>query len=531
MASIRTEPRSFNRYVARDLTTVVVTYLTHAALVRIDRATDQLEPELAESWERLPDRQAYRIKLRPGVQFSDGVPLTADDVVFAFRAIYDDRAASPLADSLLVQGKPLVVTKVDASTVSIRFPAPFSPGLRLIAGVPILPRHRLESFLDAGTFASAWGPSTPPAELVGLGPFRLSRYVPGQLLAFDRNPLYFGRDGQRQTPVLDHVVLKVIPDQDAERLELETGQIDCTGSELRPSDYLPLKRAADAGRITLTDAGPGLDGDLLWFNLTIGKAAETRSRWLQHRDFRRAVSQAVDRSAFVDTVYLGEAVPAYGVVSPGNRTWYRDVPSPYFDPTAAARLLTTLGLTDRDHDGTREDPRGAPARFTLLTQTGNTALERGAFVLRDSLGRLGVKVDVVPLEVGALVDRFSRGDYDAVYFRLLASDADPALNPDFWLSSGSAHVWNPSQPSPSTDPERRIDTLMGDLATLDDQAQRSELFAQVQRIMAEELPVLCFAFPRMRVAVSSRVLHATPVAFRPPVLWNPAVIAVRDDAR
>src|SRR5439155_14044588 len=99
-------------------------------------------------------------------------------------------------------------------------------------------------------------------------------------------------------------------------------------------------------------------------------------------------------------------------------------------------------------------------RFTVITQKGNTALERGAAVIRQSLDRLGIDVDVAPLEVGALVARFTRGEYDATYFRLLATDTDPALNLDFWLSSGSAHVWNPSQYAPASAWERRVDELM-----------------------------------------------------------------------
>ena len=81
--------------------------------------------------------------------------------------------------------------------------------------------------------------------------------------------------------------------------------------------------------------------------------------------------------------------------------------------------------------------------FTLLTQKGNTSLERGASVIRESLAHVGVRVDVVGLEVGALIQYMMSGNYEAAYFRLLTTDTDPALNSDFWLSSGSAHVWNP----------------------------------------------------------------------------------------
>ena len=197
VGSIRAEPRSFNRYVARDIATEEITFLTQASLVRVDRVSQQLQPELAEDWELLPDGVTYRVKLRRGVRFSDGQPFSADDVVFAFRAIYDKRVESPLADTLQVRGKPLLVIAEDQNSVTNRFPSPFSPGLRMLDGVPMLPRHRLESSLADGRFASAWRVTTDPGDLAGLGPFSLSRYDAGQRLVFDRNPHYWKRDGDR----------------------------------------------------------------------------------------------------------------------------------------------------------------------------------------------------------------------------------------------------------------------------------------------------------------------------------------------
>jgi peptide/nickel transport system substrate-binding protein len=524
VASIRAEPRSFNRYTARDLTTTVLTFLMHAALVRVDHVTNQLEPELAESWELLADQRTYRLRLRPNLRFSDGMPFSADDVVFSFRAIYNAGTGSVLADTLQVRGQPLSVVAEDAATVRIQFPSVFSPGLRLLDGVPIYPRHRLEPSLAAGTLRSAWGPATPPSDMTGLGAFVLRRYEPGQRLTFDRNPYYWQR--ARGLPKLAHVVLEVVPDQEAELLQLETGSIDLTQSELRPSDAPALKRAA-GGRVAVTDAGIGLDGDLLWLNLTSAKARDPRSRWLQHPDFRRALAHSIDRRAFVDTVYLGAAIPADSVVSPGNREWHAEAPSPAYDIASAKRLLASLGLSDENNDGIREDHDGHAVRLTLLTQKGNTSLERGSSIIRDNLARVGVQVDVVALEVGALVDYVTRGDYDAAYFRLLTTDTDPALNLDFWLSSGSAHMWNPGQRAPSTPWEAEIDALMNQVSTTGETDQRRALFAEVQRIMARELPVLCFAYPRLAIAVNARVVDGTPAPYRPPLLWNPAMIGLR----
>jgi peptide/nickel transport system substrate-binding protein len=533
VSSIRSDPRTFNRLIGRDLITDTIACLTQAKLVRINRATQELEPWLAESWSASPDGLSYTLKLRHGLTFSDDAPFTSADVVFTFKAVYDPKVESALAESLRVGGKPLQVSAPDAYTVIVTFPSPFGPGLRLLDNLPIFPRHRLEPALQRGTLAEAWDVRTPPSEIVGMGPFVLSEYQPGQRIVFLRNPHYWRTDASGiQLPYLERLTLEIVPDQNAELLRLQTGQTDFGQSEVRPEDYATLKRAAEEGRIQLLDLGVGLDPDSLWFNLNPkSKGADPKRPWLRQVELRRAISHAVDRQAFAETVFLGAAVPVDGPITPGNARWYDPgLPKYPFDTAAARRLLAGIGLTDRDGDGTLEDAAGAPARFTLITRKGNTALERGAAFLREDLRKVGLVVDVVPMDAGALVDRLERGDYEAIYFRFLTTDLDPALNLDLWLSSGGAHVWFPRQPQPVTDWEKRIDALMEQqVATLDD-AKRKALFAEVQRIFATELPIIYFAAPRVYIATSTRMLNVTPFLLHPAILWNPDPIAVKRPA-
>lgn len=529
VSSLRAEPRTFNRYAGRDSVLEIVTALTQARLVRIDRHTQELEPWLAESWTASADGLAYTLKLRQGVTFSDGAPFTSADVTFAFRAIYDEKTGSALGDSMRVGGKPLTVTALDASTVVVRFPSPFGPGIRLLDNLAILPRHKLQAALNAGTLAKAWDLSTPPAEIVGLGPFVLKTYQPGQRLVFERNPRYWRTDGRGgRLPVLDRLTLEIVPDQNAELLALQTGQIDFTQSEVRPEDYATLRRAADQKKLSLLDLGVGLDADSFWLNLRPDRPQVARRPWLLRAELRRAISHAVDRRAFAETVFLGAAVPVYGPITPGNQRWYSpDLPRFDYDPAAARRLLAGLGLVDRNHDRILEDRGGATAGFTIITQKGNTALEGGASFIAQELKKVGLAVEVAPLDVGAAIDRIERGDYEAVYFRFLTTDLDPALNIDLWISSGSAHVWNPSQAKPATDWEREIDQLMARQVTALDLAERKALFDQVQRIVADQLPMIQFAAPRITLATSTRVTGATPALLRPSILWNPDTLGVR----
>ena len=528
MASIRSEPRTFNRLVARDSSSGLIAELTHAPLVRINKVDDRVEPWLAESWTRSADGLSYEIALRPNVRFSDGTPFTSADVLFSFEAVYDDTVASPLADALRVGGKPLTVVAKDGLTVEVRFPESFSPGIRTLSQLPILPKHRLEDALAAGTLAEAWGVMTPPEDMTGLGPFVLADYRPGQRLVFGRNLHYWRLSLEReQLPRLDRLTLEIVPDQDAEMLRLEAGEIDFTQTEVRAEDYASLRHAADEGRTQLIDLGVALDADFLVFNLKPeAMADDPRRHWLQADEFRRAVSQAVDRKMFADTVYLGLGEPVHGPVTTSNHRWHNPNVGKYdFDLAAARTRLAGVGLADRDNDGRLESADGMPARFTLLTQRGHGVRERAAAVVAQDLGRLGVTVDVVSLEFGALIDRVSRMDFDAAYLGFRASDTDPASNLDLWLSGSAFHVWNPSQPVPATVWEARIDELMTAQVETADDAQRKRLFDEVQEVFAEYVPAIYFAAPRVIIATSPRVANASPALLEPYMLWNADTLA------
>ena len=452
-------------------------------------------------------------------------------MLFSFEAVYDNRVGSALADSLSVGGTKLKVTAPDPLTVVVTFPAAFAPGVRILDNLPVLPRHKLGDALKNGTFAQAWGLSTPPGQLAGLGPFVVTEYAPGQRLVFSRNRRYWRKDAKGGAlPYLDRIIVEIIPDQDSELLRLDAGQLDMTTTEMRPEDYAPLKRAADAGRLKILDLGVGFDADSLWFNLKPGGLGpgDARATWLQSDALRRAISLAVDRVLFANTVLLGAGVPVYGPITPANRKWYAtELPPVPHDPARARAQLASVGLLDRHGDGLLEDASNRPARFALITQKGNTPLERGAAVIRDELRKIGLTVDVVLLEGNATIQRFLSDDYDAVYFRMATTDTDPAVNPDFWFSSGSAHVWNLEQKTPATDWERRIDELMRRQAATFDAADRKRLFDEVQKIFAEHLPTIQFVAPRIYVAVSTRVTNLTPTAFsRPQLLWAPDTIAM-----
>ncbi|MGH9158994.1 MAG: ABC transporter substrate-binding protein [Vicinamibacteraceae bacterium] len=523
-APLLNEPRSFNRLVTADAETLAVSWLVHAPLVTLDPRTFEVIPVLAERWTRSPDGRRWTITLRQGVRFSDNTPFTSADVAFTFDAIYDERTASPLAGALQVDGQPLQVEAADPHTVVLTASAPLGAGLRTLADVPILPKHKLQGTLDRGQFRKAWNIGTPPSEIVGLGPFVLADYRPGERLRFHRNPRYFRRDASgRSLPYLKALVVDIVPDQNAEVLRLFAGDSDMMFGALRPEDLPEARRLVRAGRLSLHDAGVGLSANFLWFNLIPG--ANPHKSWLRRLELRQAVSLAVDRQAFADTVYRGEGVPMSGPVTPGNRTWLAsDLPVPRPDPARAREKLASIGLHDRDGDGLVETAAGRQARIVLLTQKGSTPRERGASVIQQDLRAIGLTVSVVALDQAALIDRLLAGRYEAIYFGAIWNDTDPASTLDFWLSRGAFHAWHPGQRRPATEWEAEIDRLMLRQAVTLDPAARKRIFDRVQHIFADNVPALFFAAPRLTVATSARVRNITPGPLHPYCLWHAAAI-------
>ena len=422
-----------------------------------------------------------------------------------------------------VQGKPLQLVAADPRTIVVTLPAPFAPGLALLDNVPIYPKHQLQAALDAHTFGAAWGPQTPPGTMAGLGPFVLAEYVRGQRMSFTRNPHYWQKDASGVTlPYLDRLVVEFVAAQDAEIMRLEAGTADLmTQADIRPEDLAAMRRLRDQGALQLADVGLGADPNMLWFNLTPGSKVEKAKPYLLRAEFRQAIAHAVDRDAIVNTLYLGAAVPIYGPVTPGNRTWYSDSAPKYpHDPARAKALLAGLGLADRNGDGMLDDASGKPVEFSIITQAGNIR-ERVATMLQEQLRQAGIKVDIVGLDPNSLFGRFAHGDYESIYFGTQASAYDPAMNLDFWLSGGSAHLWNTDAPAPW---EKTIDDLMqrqGAAATL---AERQRLFAEVQKVFGENLPAIYFVAPKVSVAMSRHVGGAVPVTLNPQILWNPATL-------
>ena len=334
------------------------------------------------------------------------------------------------------------------SPSSSRSPSRSRPGLRLLDNLPILPRTSSRRRSRPARSRSAWGLSTPPSEIVGLGPFVLARVRARPAAGVRAQPALLpqGRQTAAPLPYLDRVIVEIVPDQNAELLRLEAGQIDMTISEMPPEAYAPLKRAADAGRVKLLDLGVGARRRQPLVQPEAGRVRRRSARGVAAARRAAPGDLAGGRSPAVRRHGVPRRRPCRCSARSRRRTRSGTGRACRRRRTIRRRakaLLASIGLTDRNGDGMLEDARNRPARFTLLTQKGRPALERGAAVIRDELKKIGLVVDVVALDGNALIERFLSGaSTTRSTFSVDTTDTDPALNPDFWFSSGSAHVWN-----------------------------------------------------------------------------------------
>src|SRR5438105_1351807 len=152
----RAEPKTLNPVPAAEAVSREVIGRLMADLIDINRSSQQTEPALAKSWKISPDGRTFTLQLRKGIRFSDGHPFDADDVVFSFNVYMDEAVDSPQRDLLIIDGKPILVTKLDQYTVRFALPRPYAAAERLFDGLAMLPKHLLEKQYHDGHFKQAW---------------------------------------------------------------------------------------------------------------------------------------------------------------------------------------------------------------------------------------------------------------------------------------------------------------------------------------------------------------------------------------
>ncbi len=504
---LHAEPKTFDPILVQDDSSETVRYLTGGVLIRLNRKSQKLEPELATNWKVGSSGKTIRLTIRGGVQFSDGTPFSADDVAYTFRRLMDPAVHSPTGDAFRSSSGTVTTQVSGKDQVTITFPAP-------VAGVARL--------FDSIVMMSA---KSALKEKAVLGPFMVGEYHPGSYLLLKRNPHYWKQDaGGRRLPLLDSIRLDIQQNRDTETLRFQRGDIDLINS--LDTDY--FNRLLKDAPGSVTDLGPSLDAEQFWFNqVKRSPIPAYKIAWFRSTNFRRAIAHATNRDDISRLVFSGHARPASGPVSVANKFWFNAKLKPYvFDRRMAMEFLAKDGFR---RDGTTlRDKDGHPVEFSIITNAGNKAREREATLIQQDLAELGMKVNIVTLDFPSLIDRISQSfNYEACILGLLNSDLDPNEQMNVWLSSSENHQWDPSQKSPATQWEADIDKLMRQQASSTNDTVRKQAYDRVQEVVWEQVPFLYLVTKNALAAISPKVKNAEPTVLRPQTYWNIEKIAVQ----
>jgi peptide/nickel transport system substrate-binding protein len=495
------DPKTFNPITQNETSSLDILRLVFSGLTSLDVPTQEILPGLAESWSVEPDQKTWTFKLRRGVRWSDGHPFTADDVLFTFNdVVYNTNINNVVVDQFRIDGKDFTVTKADDLTVRVVTPEIYAPFLLFFGGAAILPKHVLAKAVAEKRFEAAYGINTPPAQLVGTGPYRLKQYKPGELTLMERNPYYWVVDAKGQRlPYIENVIFTVVPNQDAMSLRFLKGEADAQDF-VRPAEYDTFKKESEKGRFKLLDLGLASERDVLTFNQNPGLHPKTgkplvdpvKLKWFRNTKFRQAISYAIDRPSIVKASLAGRGEPNYSFESVQSKRWYNPNIMAYpHDPAKARALLKEIGIEDRNGDGYLEDAEGHVIEFVMNTNSGNDRRNQTAIVIQEDLKRLGVKLIYQQLDFNTLVQRLNADhDFECILLGWAGGTPDPTFSMNVLKSSGFSHEWYPRQKTPSTEWEARLDFLMNAQVKTLDQAERKKYYDEVQAILAEQVPMI-----------------------------------------
>ncbi len=530
------DAKTFNPITANETSSTDIIQHIYEGLIGYHTEKKMIVPGLASSWKHSPDYLTWTFHLRKGVVWNDGHPFTADDVIFSLDVIYDDKVINPARSFLEVKGQKFQYRKIDDHTVEIKLPAIYGPFERAIStSVTIIPKHKLEADWKAGRLSESLNVDTPPAEVVGTGPFRIKQYLSGERVILERNPNYWKQDekGQR-LPYLDEIVFLNVPDLAAMDVAFEAGKVD--SHTITPDKYKRFKDLEQSGNFTIHELGVDLGENHFWFNQNTGSNESTgkplvephKMAWFSNVEFRKAISHCINREGIIRNVFRGRAEAIYGPISPANPPWYNpNIPKFEYNIEAARKILDGLQYIDRNGDGFREDPQGNTIQFTFITNRENNIRERIGNIIQESFKEAGIDgrmklVDFNTL-VTAIADSF---DYEACLLGLTGSDY-PLSGLNVYRSSGRTHSWFPNQKTPATEWEAKVDQLIEAFLATPEEKDQVKIWWDIQQLYAENQPMAWLVNPKVYVAVRNKFGNMRPRVIRPREVWNIEEIFVK----
>ena len=513
-------PKTFNPFNSKDNISSTMSEIMYDGLVTTNPVTGETIPKLAKSF--TVNGCEYIVNLRHGPKWSDGKPITADDVVFTWnRIILDGYGNTSTRDSIIIDGKLPTVSKIDDYTVKFVTPKPFAPFLRMLS-TPVAPKHIFEPAVNRGKayFDGFLSTNTNPKEFVTSGAFKLKEYVPAQRVVFERNPNYYviNNDGQK-LPYLEKLVYLIVGDINNQVLKFEGGELD--EISLQGANVARFKEKEKHSDFTVYNIGPDTGTMYISMNMNNRKnekgkfyVDEKKQLWFQDKNFRQAVDYAIDRKNMVFNIANGLAYPLFTPETLNSIFLNKDLKPYEKDIEKSKELLKKSGFY-WDKAGHLLDRFGNHVEFDLYTNAGNTEREAIGVMVKQDLEDLGMKVNFKPIEFNSLVNKLMATlDWDMVIMGFTGSPLEPNGGKNVWLSDGTLHIFNQrleKDVNSSRYPfEKRIDYLYTQGALAVKFEDRKKYYDEYQAIVYDEKPLIYIYSPIRIVAIRNKFKNIYP---------------------
>ena len=493
-------PKTFNPFNSKDATSSTFADVMYDGLVTIDPVSGQYIPKLAKSFE--VNGNDYIVHLRRGLKWSDGKPITAEDVYFTWKnIILDGYGNTSTRDSISVDGKLPTVQKIDNYTVKFTTPKPFAPFLASLS-TPIAPKHVFEPAVKKGKefFDTFMSTNINPKDLVTSGPFKMVEYVPAQRAVYKRNPDYYVINSKgEKLPYLDKLIYLIVGDANNEVLKFEGGELDVIGVK---GDTGTMYLSMNLNDRTDENGKPYVD--------------PIKGKWFRDLNFRKAVDLVIDRENMVYNIANGFAKPLFTPESL-NSIFLNEELKPYpRDVDKAKEFLRASGFT-WDKKGRLRDKDGNRVEFDLLTNAGNSEREAIGVMVKQDLEDLGMKVNFKPIEFNSLVNKLlSTYEWDMVVMGLTGSPLEPNGGKNVWLSNGALHMYNQRKPAEAgvnlLPWEKELDYLFEKGATALSFEDRKKYYDRYQEIIYNEKPMIYLYSPVRISAIRNKFKNVYPTS-------------------
>ncbi|MBS3027497.1 MAG: ABC transporter substrate-binding protein [Dolichospermum sp. DET50] len=523
--SILSDPKTFNAALGSESPNIFG--LTYEGLLTQNPINGKIEGALAQSWEISPDKTKITFTMREGLKWSDGEPLTVDDVVFTYNDIYlNEKIPTDTRDVLRIgkDRKLPTVKKIDNRRVEFSVPEPFRPFL-LNTGVSILPAHILEKSVKTKNkdgkleFLSKWGVDTPPEEIIVNGPYKIEKYDTSQRIIFRRNPYYWRKDAQGEPqPYIERIIWQIVESTDTSLLQFRSGDLDFIS--VSPDYFSLLKVQEKQGNFTIYNGGQSSSTLFLSFNLNKGKRNNKplvdpiKSQWFNNVQFRQAVAYAIDRQTMLNNTFRGLGTPQdspISVLSPYFLSPQKGLKVYKYNPDKAKELLMKAGFKYNDKN-LLVDHQGNEVRFSLLTNAGNKIRESMGSQIKQDLSKIGIQVDFTPLAWNTFIGKISNTlDWDAGLLGLI-DGLEPNDGANVWSPDGGLHMFN-QKPQAGQKPiegrevapwEVKINELYIQGAQEFDEAKVKEIYGESQQLTQEYLPFIYLVNSSAMSAIRNR---------------------------